>query len=441
MYFIIDSFVIIYNSISLHFIHLIVKVKISLVVIATSEDVCLNIDVNVSFMNRNFFKTQTSNIFIRIMISSFQIRDLNINRHESWKYIICDIHMFDTKNDQKITSLFKREIHLVDNLKVNMLLNNDIIEFKDFVIDMIKRHAIIDNIDIIISLKVRFLKLTIQRFIHLKKITIISSHVELIVDVHHVELSITRDFLFESNDNFNFILYVHLVDAFIKFIIVRNDRKFSIMISRNFRLDRVFEIDFSNDFHIDIDDDDVKYLVVKKLKFTHKDDWFKKLIFACVVIYVVVVVVDNNSSTTSVISSIVVILSQAFVVTSSVTTLSQTSVSVAELRKTFDVDFEKLFTDVSISLIEIVLFNDVTVYNFDELDSFVKIVEKFSTLWQNIDFVKMSKENWMKISLKSDWKKRVSKKTKMYSLNAKNKKLMNKIFDDLHRIDRMFWIN
>ena len=54
--------------------------------------------------------------------------------------------------------------------------------------------------------------------------------------------------------------------------------------------------------------------------------------------------------------------------------------SVAELRKTFDVDFEKLFTDVSISLIEIVLFNDVTVYNFDELDSFVKIVEKFSTL-------------------------------------------------------------
>ena len=47
----------------------------------------------------------------------------------------------------------------------------------------------------------------------------------------------------------------------------------------------------------------------------------------------------------------------------------------------------------------------------------------------------------MKISLKNDWKKRVSKKTKMYSLNAKNKKLMNKIFDDLHRIDRMFWTN
>ena len=153
-----------------------------------------------------------------------------------------------------------------------MFLSNDIIEFENFVIDMIKRHAIIDNIDIIISLKIRFFKLTIQRFIHLKKITIISSHVELIVVVHHVELSITKNFLFESNDNFNFVLYAHFVDAFIKSIIVHNDRKFSIMIFRNFRLNKMFEIDFSNDFHIDIDDDDVKYFVVKKSKFIHKND-------------------------------------------------------------------------------------------------------------------------------------------------------------------------
>ena len=83
-----------------------VKVKISLIVIATSKNVCLNIDANVSLMNRNFFKTQTLNILIRIMISSLQIRDLDTNRHESWKYVVCDIHMFDTKNDQKLHRCF-----------------------------------------------------------------------------------------------------------------------------------------------------------------------------------------------------------------------------------------------------------------------------------------------------------------------------------------------
>ena len=180
--------------------------------------------------------------------------------------------MFDTKNDQKITSLFKREIHFVDNLKINMFLNNDIIEFENFVIDMIKKHAMINNIDIIISLKIRFFKLTIQRFVHFKKITIISLHVEMIVVVHYVELSITKKILFESNNNFNFILYAHFVDAITKFIVVRNDKKFSIIIFKNLRLNKIFEIDFFNDFYIDIDDKNVKYFVVKKSKFIHKNN-------------------------------------------------------------------------------------------------------------------------------------------------------------------------
>ena len=68
-------------------------------------------------------------------------------------------------------------------------------------------------------------------------------------------------------------------------------------------------------------------------------------------------------------------------------------------------------------------------------------MKKFSTLWYDTDFVKMSKENWMRISLKNDWKKRISDKTKVYSLDIKNRKLMNKIFDELHRVDKMFWIN
>ena len=94
----------------------------------------------------------------------------------------------------------------------------------------------------------------------------------MIVVVHHVELSITKNFLFESNDNFNFILYAHFVDAFTKSIVVRNDKKFSIMIFKNFRLNKIFEIDFFNNFHIDIDDENVKYFVVKKSKFIHKND-------------------------------------------------------------------------------------------------------------------------------------------------------------------------
>ena len=398
-----------------------VKIKISLSSKASSDDVCLNIDANVSLVDRTFFKAQISNIFIRIMISFLKIRELNINRHETWKYVICDIRLSNIiKNDKLVVAFFRREIHLMNNLKINMLINNDIIDFEDFDINMIKKQTIIESIDVIISLKIRSFKSAVQKSIHLKKIIVVSSHAAMIVVVHHVDLSVTRNFLFESNDDFNLIMYAHFIDVDIKCVLIRNDKNVSIMIFRNYRLDRIFELDFSNVFHIDsYVDDDVTHLTIKKFKTIHKNEWFKKFIFVCVVIYVVVVAIEISFSTAFVISSTVIILSKAF-------HLSQIFV------------FEKLF---AIAVIEIVLFSDVTIYNSESSDFFAKIVKKFSTLWHDIDFVKMSKENWMRISLKSDWEKRISDKAKVYSLEVKDRKLMNKIFDELHRVDKMFWTN
>ena len=36
------------------------------------------------------------------MILLLKIRDLNINCHEIWKYVICDIYLLNVKNDQKV---------------------------------------------------------------------------------------------------------------------------------------------------------------------------------------------------------------------------------------------------------------------------------------------------------------------------------------------------
>ena len=58
-----------------------VKIRIFFSLVVESTNVCLNIDVDVSLINRTFFKIQTSNIFVRIMTFSLQIRDLSTNRH------------------------------------------------------------------------------------------------------------------------------------------------------------------------------------------------------------------------------------------------------------------------------------------------------------------------------------------------------------------------
>ena len=132
--------------------------------------------------------------------------------------------MLDIKNDEIVISLFTRKIHLINNLKTNMLLKNNIIDFENFVIDMIKRQIVIINIDVVVSLNVRSFKLTIQKSIHLKKSVIMSFHTEMTIVVYHVDLFDIKDFLFESNNNLNITLYAHLIDVFIKIVIVRNDK-------------------------------------------------------------------------------------------------------------------------------------------------------------------------------------------------------------------------
>ena len=45
----------------------------------------------------------------------------------------------------------------------------------------------------------------------------------------------------------------------------------------------------------------------------------------------------------------------------------------------------------------------------------------------------------MRISLKSNWKQRISDKTKIYSLDKKNRELVDETFDKLHEFDRFSW--
>ena len=72
------------------------------------------------------------------MIIFLKIRDLNIHRHKSAKYVICDIHL-KKKNDKSITSIFRREIYLINNFKTNMLINNNVIKFENVIINLIKK--------------------------------------------------------------------------------------------------------------------------------------------------------------------------------------------------------------------------------------------------------------------------------------------------------------
>ena len=332
-----------------------------------------------------------------------------------------------------------------------MLLNNDIIESKQIVFDVTKKSVLIDSIDVFIILNVRSSKTIVQRLIHLRKTIVVSSHAELTISIHNVNLSKNRNFLFESDDDIELNIYVYMINAIITIILIRNDKNVSIKISKNYRFEHVIEIDFFNVFHIE-EFENVKHLIIKKFKFIHQIDWFKKFISVCVVVYVVTTTVifdDVDSIASSIISIIRTNIFINFAVSTIISftisykshnTLQISDASRSSQKQIFSIDLKQSFTNSIIS-VEIIMLNDVIIYRSKEIDNFVKIIKNFSTFWHDTEFVAMSKDNWMRIFLKFDWENRVSNKIKVYSLKIKNKQLINDTFDEFHRIDKLFWIN
>jgi len=112
------------------------------------------------------------------MTTLLEVRSLRTIKHQSFKYAIFDLYISSRKDEQDVIAHIRREVHLVDNLKTNMLIDNDVIEPKSIVIDAKKREVYIDNCDVTTHVEIKSFKFVI-RSIHLRKIIIISSRMEM----------------------------------------------------------------------------------------------------------------------------------------------------------------------------------------------------------------------------------------------------------------------
>jgi hypothetical protein len=205
------------------------------------------------------------------MITSLNVRGLKINKHETFEYIIVII-FFVEKVQKKLTrELIRREVHLMNDLKANMLIDNDILESEEIFIDEVNSKATIASCNnMIISIEIRTLvKRMINKTLHARKFIVISSHSIIIISIHRSNLSLTRDFLFESF-NLNVFMYAHIIDTIIDVVMTKNDFSQSIKISRNTRLEMITKIHYLNVFHVDIDDQNIIDYVERKSVREHK---------------------------------------------------------------------------------------------------------------------------------------------------------------------------
>ena len=88
-------------------------------------------------------------------------------------------------------------------MKINIFIDNNIIDSKFFAIDIKAKIVYINSCKITIFIEIRLLKLlVVQRSIYLKKTIVISTHAKIVVLIYILNnvLFYFKDFFFELNE-------------------------------------------------------------------------------------------------------------------------------------------------------------------------------------------------------------------------------------------------
>ena len=90
-----------------------------------------------------------------------------------------------------------RELYIIDNLRIKILIKNNIIKFKEIVINIINKKVRINNYSITINIIARSRDEFIRRKIYIKVSIFVSSHSEIMLLIKKINLSNNRNFLFK----------------------------------------------------------------------------------------------------------------------------------------------------------------------------------------------------------------------------------------------------
>ena len=152
------------------------------------------------------------------------------------------------KHKQPVYACIYREMYLVDSLKANMLVENDIIAPKSIMIHLANSTAFITscNVRIAITAGQQGQPLRIKLMADITILLPMNS--ESLVPVAHSNLPADRDFFFQPVQQPHLTLFAHLISHDTKKVLLRNDSPNAVLTPRKHRLGTVTEVIYENCF-------------------------------------------------------------------------------------------------------------------------------------------------------------------------------------------------
>jgi hypothetical protein len=105
-----------------------------------------------------------------------------------------------------------REMHFVEELKINMFIKNDILESKEIIINVQQKRVTIRNCEhLIIDVKIYQRESFVRKNVISQFANIISSDSYAKISYKMKHLSTNRDFIFESFSEVSIFIYAHIL--------------------------------------------------------------------------------------------------------------------------------------------------------------------------------------------------------------------------------------
>ena len=166
-------------------------------------EIVINIECAVFFINEKYFRKLLFDENVIKMIVSINVKNIK-NVHKK-----CDIYVFfylylnDESKNIFFREYFRREIHVIKNLKCKVLFKMNILKTKQIIINLINKIIMIFTCrNLIIFIKIAFKSnAQIRRVIHFKNQTVISfkSITQISIYMKNKLLSDDRNYFFKLN--------------------------------------------------------------------------------------------------------------------------------------------------------------------------------------------------------------------------------------------------
>lgn len=160
-----------------------------------------------------------------------KIRGIEAFKHKSGHFALTTLCISSTdKKDHEVYMSITCELYLVDKLKANMLMRNDMLYTESFAVNLYNFSTLIHSFGIRININARQHSEFLRHKTLASVFTIISLHLEALVAFQRFKLLDSCNFLFSPAPQPHLILYSHFFDHTIPKVLVHNDASHAIKI-------------------------------------------------------------------------------------------------------------------------------------------------------------------------------------------------------------------